>query len=110
MARGGARTGVVDDYDEARGLGVVAGDDGRRYDFHATALVDGRRRVAVGTRVAFAVAAGHRGRLEARTLTAAGLGTTLTAAGSAAAGRAPAPATPDLASPDPATGRQAGPG
>jgi len=74
QARGGPRaplSGVVEEFDDPRGLGVIAGDDGRRYPFHCTAIADGSRRIAVGTRVVFAVAAGHLGRLEARAVTSA---------------------------------------
>ena len=42
---------------------------GAAFDFHATAIVDGSRRIAVGTEVSFVVAPGHRGRYEARGLT-----------------------------------------
>jgi cold shock CspA family protein len=63
------RTGVVIAFDEPRGLGVVRGDDGRNYPFHCTALADGTREVALGTRVVFSLAAGHGGRYEARAVT-----------------------------------------
>jgi len=72
-ARGGARAphiGVVTEFDEPRGLGAVRDDDGRRFAFHCTAVADGTRAVAVGTRVAFTVVAAHGGRYEARALTA----------------------------------------
>jgi cold shock CspA family protein len=59
---------VVTEFDDPRGLGTVLGDDGGRYSFHCSALADGTRTVVVGTRVAFAVAAGHGGRDEARSL------------------------------------------
>jgi cold shock CspA family protein len=62
------RTGVVDEFDDPRGLGTVLDDDGRRYGFHCTAVADGSRRIEVGTRVMFTTAAGHRGRIEARGL------------------------------------------
>ena len=71
-ARGGPRaprTGVVTEFDEPRGLGVVRGDDGTVYPFHCAALADGSRDVVVGTRVVFSVAAGHGGRYEARAVT-----------------------------------------
>jgi len=77
QARGGPRapkTGVVTAFDEPRGLGVVRADDGSTYPFHCTALADGTRDVALGTRVVFCVAAGHGGRYEARALTALGAG------------------------------------
>ncbi len=61
-----SRTGVVSEFDDPRGLGSVLGDDGRRYEFHCTAVADGSRAIEVGTRVTFILAAAHRGRLEAR--------------------------------------------
>ena len=64
----GVHRGRVTSFDRARGLGVVAGDDGTIFDFHATAIADGSRTVDVGTAVTFTVAAGHRGRYEARSL------------------------------------------
>jgi cold shock CspA family protein len=60
------RTGVVDEFDEPRGLGTVLGDDGRRYPFHCTAVADGSRLIDAGTRITFILAAGHLGRIEAR--------------------------------------------
>lgn len=63
------RTGMVTEFDEPRGLGTVLGDDGASYRFHCTALADGTRVVAVGTRVVFSVVAGHGGRYEARAVT-----------------------------------------
>jgi CspA family cold shock protein len=60
---------VVTEFDEPRGLGAVRGDDGSNYPFHCTALADGTRDVAVGTRVVFTVAAGHGGRYEAGAVT-----------------------------------------
>jgi hypothetical protein len=62
----------VTEFDEARGLGTVDGDDGHRYPFHCTAIADGTRRIDVGARVVFSRAAGHLGRVEARTLLSAG--------------------------------------
>jgi cold shock CspA family protein len=63
------QTGVVSDFDEPRGLGTVLGDDGRRFDFHCTAIADGSRRIDVGAPVTFVVAASHRGRYEGRAIT-----------------------------------------
>jgi CspA family cold shock protein len=63
------RNGVVTEFDEPRGLGTVQADDGASFPFHCTALADGTRDVAVGTRVVFSVAAGHGGRYEARAVT-----------------------------------------
>jgi cold shock CspA family protein len=64
----GPHHGRVASFDPARGLGAVADDDGSSYDFHATAIADGSRRIAVGTTVVFTVTPGHRGRYEARSL------------------------------------------
>ena len=43
-----------------------------RYGFHATAIADGTRRIAVGAEVTFTVAPGHRGLYEARSLVTVG--------------------------------------
>ena len=68
----GPRTGRVEEFDERRGTGTVLSDDGTSYPFHCTAITDGTRTVAAGTRVVFEAAAGHLGRLEARSLTGIG--------------------------------------
>jgi len=47
---------------------VVVDDDGSSYDFHATAIADGTRRIDVDTTVVFTVTPGHRGLYEARSL------------------------------------------
>ncbi|MHB1583905.1 MAG: hypothetical protein ACYCU7_09875 [Acidimicrobiales bacterium] len=64
--------GTVVEFDEHRGLGTVRDDAGAELPFHCTSLVDGTRSVAVGTPVAFVVAAGHGGRVEARSLVSLG--------------------------------------
>lgn len=64
----GPHHGRVTGFDVRRGLGTVVDDDGTAYDFHATAIADGTRRIEEGTAVTFAVAPGHRGRYEARSL------------------------------------------
>jgi cold shock CspA family protein len=56
----------VQAFDDARGLGTVVDDHGREFPFHCTAIGDGTRTIAVGTRVCFVVAPGHLGRAEAR--------------------------------------------
>jgi cold shock CspA family protein len=43
---------------------------GSEFDFHATAIVDGSRRIDPGTEVTFSVVPGHRGRYEASGLSA----------------------------------------
>jgi CspA family cold shock protein len=68
----GAHHGRVASFDPARGLGEVVDDDGTPFPFHATAVADGSRTIAVGTAVSFVVAPGHRGRYEARSLAPAG--------------------------------------
>ncbi len=60
--------GTVADFDERRGLGRIVAD-GRTYDFHCTALVDGSRAVEVGTEVRFEVRPAGRGRWEATHIT-----------------------------------------
>jgi len=62
--------GVVTEFDEARGLGVVTDDLGGRFVFHCTQIADGSRYIEEGTRTSFVVAPGHLGRLEARRLIA----------------------------------------
>ena len=57
--------GKVSVFDEHRGLGEIAADDGAVYPFHCTEITDGTRTIAVGTAVEFAVAPGHLGRWEA---------------------------------------------
>jgi cold shock CspA family protein len=64
MSRESARTGTVVEFDEQRGLGVIAADDGRRFAFHCTQLADGTRTVPLGTAVRFEVLA-KLGRYEA---------------------------------------------
>ena len=64
----GPRLGRVASFDAARGLGTVEDDEGTTYAFHATAIVDGSRRIDVGAPVTFTVAPGHGGRCEARSL------------------------------------------
>jgi cold shock CspA family protein len=61
-------SGVVDEFDDAAGYGVVAdGDDGRWF-FHCTAIFDGSRSIDVGATVTFDVVAGRLGRWEATDL------------------------------------------
>jgi cold shock CspA family protein len=49
-------TGSVESFDEHRGTGVVIDASGRRYPFHCTAIADGTRAIAPGTRVHFEIA------------------------------------------------------
>jgi len=61
--------GKVESFDEDVGLGDVRSEDGRLYPFHCTQIGGRTRRVDVGTEVEFAVAPGHRGTWEARSVT-----------------------------------------
>lgn len=70
---GGAQ-GVVESFDDPRGLGVVRADGGVAYPFHCTAVADGSRTIGVGERVAFRVAPGRMGRWEATDLRPADAG------------------------------------
>jgi cold shock CspA family protein len=65
-------TGTVTGFDEPRGLGTVADDNGGELPFHCTAIADGSRTIEVGTKVAFERAPGHLGRMEARGLVTIG--------------------------------------
>jgi cold shock CspA family protein len=67
----GPHVGHITAFDQTRGLGVVEDVDGTAYDFHATAIADGTRTIAVGAPVVFHVVPGHRGRYEARAIAAA---------------------------------------
>ena len=58
-------TGVVAEFDEPRGLGVIRGDDGADVPFHCTAIADGSRTVETRRRVSFEVVPGLLGRWEA---------------------------------------------
>jgi cold shock CspA family protein len=64
----GPGRGVVESFDDPRGLGVVRSDLGVDYPFHCTAVADGTRTIEAGTPVAFRVAPGRSGRWEATDL------------------------------------------
>ncbi len=64
----GAGTGTVTEFEEHRGTGVISGADGIDYAFHCTEIADGRRIIAIGTKVRFEVVAGIGGRTEARSI------------------------------------------
>lgn len=71
QARRGPRrpqSGTVTHFDAERGVGLVTSADGRLYPFHCTAIADESRLIDEGTTVVFAVAPGHLGQLEARSL------------------------------------------
>ncbi len=58
-------TGMVDTFDEARGIGTVRADGGEVLAFHCTAIADGSRTIPVGRPVRFRIVAGRLGRWEA---------------------------------------------
>ncbi len=60
--------GVVEEFDDDRGLGTVSVVGGRRYRFHCTAVADGSRHVEVGAWVRLSLAGAHGGTVEARDL------------------------------------------
>ncbi len=66
---GPIRLGVVTAYDAPRGLGSVSDETGGSWAFHCTRIADGSRQIEVGARVAFTLAAGHLGKMEAASLT-----------------------------------------
>ena len=58
-------TGVIAEFDDDKGIGVVRGDDGRELFLHCTQIADGTRTIEVGARVTYEVAPGHRGQYQA---------------------------------------------
>ena len=52
--------GRVVAFDPHRGIGLIHGEDGAEWSFHATRLSDGARSVEVGAAVAFVVGPGAR--------------------------------------------------
>ena len=63
------RSGAVAEFDHHRGYGTIRAEDGVELFFHCTRIAGGTRTIEVGTRVAFDVVPGHRGRWEAATVT-----------------------------------------
>jgi hypothetical protein len=61
--------GKVTQFEEVRGRGVVTADDGRTFEFHATRIADGTRRIPVGVAVTFVTVPALRGRYEAADIT-----------------------------------------
>jgi hypothetical protein len=89
----GPRSGHVTAFDDRRGLGIVETSVGERLPFHCVALLDGTRKVEVGTPVRCAVAAGVLGRWEA-----ADIATDVPPDGATPAGPPPSPAAPGTGS------------
>lgn len=46
-------TGTVTEFDEAKGLGSVHGENGVDYLFHVVEITDGTRSIEIGQRVSF---------------------------------------------------------
>ncbi len=65
----GTDAGVVVEFDDHRGIGVIKTSDGRRFGFHCTQIVGGSRTIASETAVKFEIVAGPLGRLEATSIT-----------------------------------------
>jgi cold shock CspA family protein len=68
-ASSGPATGVVAEFDEERGIGLVEDADGSQWFFHCTQIADGTRMIEVGAAVRFEVRPGHLGRWEAAAIT-----------------------------------------
>jgi cold shock CspA family protein len=66
-------------FDDRRGLGAIAGDDGQPYAFHCTAIADGTRNITAGTTVVFSLSPGHRGFIEAQGIRSAAADATVPA-------------------------------
>ena len=64
-ASDGPVEGVVAEWDDPRGVGLVRTDDGRELDLQCTDLADGTRTTTEGTRVRATVTPGHHGRWKA---------------------------------------------
>jgi cold shock CspA family protein len=58
-------TGVVQEFDDPRGLGVIRTATGEDLPFHCTAITDGTRTIPVGERVRFTITPGPQGRWQA---------------------------------------------
>jgi cold shock CspA family protein len=63
-----ARSGVVESFDAALGLGLVRRNDGEGVPFHCIEIADGSRTIEVGTQVSFHLL-GKLGRYEATGVT-----------------------------------------
>lgn len=63
--------GLVTRFDADKGVGQITADDGARYSFHCTAILDGSRVIKVGTTVEFEVRPGLLGAWEATSIAAA---------------------------------------
>jgi cold shock CspA family protein len=57
--------GIVESFDDPRGLGVVRSADGTAYRFHCTSIEGETRSITEGVDVTFSVVAGRHGQWEA---------------------------------------------
>jgi CspA family cold shock protein len=64
----GIRAGVVMEFDDPRGLGVVVTNGGEQYRFHCANIADGSRQIDVGAAVTWKVVPGRLGQWEAADL------------------------------------------
>lgn len=62
-------SGVVETFDDPRGIGTLRSVDGDEIFFHCTAIADQSRTIEVGAVVTFAVVPGHLGRWEGADIT-----------------------------------------
>lgn len=69
----GVCTGVVESFDDPRGLGTVRSDAGDLYAFHCANIADGTRTIAVGLAVIWRVQPGRLGRWEASDIRSVGV-------------------------------------
>ena len=57
--------GIVKEFDEPVGLGVLTSVEGNEYPFHCTAIADGSRDIPTGAEVMFRLIPAQLGRYEA---------------------------------------------
>lgn len=62
--------GIVESFDDPRGLGIVRSETGTSYPFHCTSIQGDARTISEGIDVTFTVVAGRHGRWEAAGLRA----------------------------------------
>jgi CspA family cold shock protein len=53
LGHGTTRRGIVREFDETTGLGVIDGTDGVAYPFHCIEIADGTRTIGSGVEVSF---------------------------------------------------------
>ncbi len=65
LSRNLLRTGRVEVFDEAVGLGAIIDEKGRRFPFHCVVIADGSRAIEVGRRVRFSIIEANLATIEA---------------------------------------------